>query len=313
MDYCSKIYIPGHSGLVGTALCGKLQAEGYKHLLLTRSSEVDLREQKAVNDLFKTEKPEYVILLAAKVGGILANDTYPAEFIYDNLMIETNVINAAHAAGVKKLLFMGSSCIYPKMAPQPMKEEYLLSGPLEPTNDAYAVAKIAGIKLCQAYRKQYSDNFIAVMPTNLYGPHDNFDLENSHVLPSLIRKFHEAKTSEADSVTLWGTGSPKREFLYTQDLADALIFLMQNYDGAQIVNIGAGEDICIKDLAELIKDIVGFKGRIEWDTAKPDGTPRKLLDVSKINDLGWEAEVSLEEGVRETYQWFVKHIEEART
>ena len=312
MEQNAKIYIAGHSGLVGTALCERLTSEGYSNFLLKRSSEVDLRQQSAVNELFQTEKPEYVILLAAKVGGILANDTYSAEFIYDNLMIESNVINAAHTIGVEKLLFMGSSCIYPKLVPQPMKEEYLLSGPLEPTNDAYAVAKIAGIKLCQAYRKQYGDNFIAVMPTNLYGPHDNFDLENSHVLPALIRKFHEAKINNQENVTLWGTGSPKREFLYTEDLADALIFLMQNYDDAEIVNIGVGQDISIKELAGLIKEITGYKGTIEWDTSKPDGTPRKLLDVSQINSLGWQAKTSLKQGITETYQWFVSNYDVIR-
>jgi len=312
MKQKAKIYIAGHSGLVGTALCAEIRSQGYENLVFKHYTELDLREQSAVNELFQTEKPEYVILLAAKVGGILANDTYSAEFIYDNLMIESNVINAAHNTGVKKLLFMGSSCIYPKLVPQPMKEEYLLTGPLEPTNDAYAVAKIAGIKLCQAYRKQYGDNFIAVMPTNLYGPHDNFDLENSHVLPALIRKFHEAKINNQENVTLWGTGSPKREFLYTEDLADALIFLMQNYDDAEIVNIGVGQDISIKELAGLIKEITGYEGTIEWDTSKPDGTPRKLLDVSKINSLGWKAKTSLKQGITETYQWFVSNYDVIR-
>lgn len=312
MDRSSKIYIAGHRGLVGSALCEKLRSEGYDNLVYKTSKELDLRSQNDVSDYFAEQKPQYVFLVAGKVGGILANDTYSGEFIYDNMMIEANVIHAAHEAGVEKLLFTGSSCIYPKLASQPIKEEYLLSGPLEPTNDAYAIAKIAGIKLCQAYRKQYNDNFISVMPTNLYGPRDNFDLQNSHVLPALLRKFHEAKNNNEKSVVMWGTGSPMREFLYIEDLAEALIFVMNDYEDSEIINIGTGVDISIKELGEIIKDVVGFKGIVEYDTSKPDGTPRKLLDVSKLLKLGWKAKYSLTEGMGKTYQWFVENYEKIR-
>jgi GDP-L-fucose synthase len=299
-----KIYVAGHRGLVGSAIMRKLKKEGYNNLVYRTSSELDLRRQEKVEEFFKEEKPEYVILAAAKVGGIQANDTYSAEFLYDNLMIESNVIDAAYKNDVKKLLFLGSSCIYPKFADQPMKEDYLLSGKLESTNEGYAVAKITGIKLCEHYNKQYNTNFISAMPTNLYGPNDNFDLDTSHVLPALIRKFHEAKVNDEDEVVIWGTGKPKREFLHVDDLADSLLFLMNNYSGDQFVNVGVGKDISILELAELIKDVVGFEGEIVNDLSKPDGTPRKLLDVTRLNNLGWEAQISLEEGIKDTYQWF---------
>jgi len=304
MEKDAKIYVAGHRGLVGSAIMRKLKNEGYDNLVYRTSSELDLRRQEKVEEFFRVEKPEYVILAAAKVGGIQANDNYSAEFLYDNLMIESNVIDAAYQHDVKKLLFLGSSCIYPKFADQPMKEDYLLSGKLESTNEAYAVAKITGIKLCEHYNKQYDTNFISAMPTNLYGPNDNFDLETSHVLPALIRKFHEAKVNDEDGVIIWGTGKPRREFLHVEDLADALLFLMNNYDGDQFVNIGVGKDISILELAELIKKVVGFEGEIVNDLSKPDGTPRKLLDVSRLNNLGWEAQISLEEGIKDTYQWF---------
>ena len=305
----SKIYVAGHRGLVGGAIVRRLAAEGFDNIVTRTSAELDLREQQAVRDFFEAEKPEYVFLAAAKVGGILANDRYPAEFIYDNLMIEANIIDAAWRNGVKKLLFLGSTCIYPKLAPQPMKEEYLLTGPLEPTNEWYAVAKIAGIKLCQAYRRQYGADFISAMPTNLYGPGDNFDLEKSHVLPAMIRKFHEAKVRGEASVTLWGTGKPLREFLHVDDMADACLFLMRDYSGEEIVNIGVGEDLSIAELAGLVRKVVGFEGEIVWDTGKPDGTPRKLVDTSKINALGWHPSISLEDGIRQTYEWFLEHVE----
>jgi len=300
----AKIYVAGHRGLVGSAIMKKLKKEGFTNLVYRTSSELDLRRQEKVEEFFEKEKPEYVILAAAKVGGIQANDTYSAEFLYDNLMIESNVIDAAYQNDVNKLLFLGSSCIYPKFADQPMKEDYLLSGKLESTNEGYAVAKITGIKLCEHYNKQYDTNFISAMPTNLYGPNDNFDLETSHVLPALIRKFYEAKVNDEDEVVIWGTGKPKREFLHVDDLADSLLFLMNNYSGDQFVNVGVGKDISILELAELIKDIVGFEGEIVNDLSKPDGTPRKLLDVTRLNDLGWEAQISLEEGIKDTYQWF---------
>jgi GDP-L-fucose synthase len=300
----AKTYIAGHRGLVGSAIMRKLKKEGYNNLFYRTSSELDLRRQEKVEEFFKEEKPEYVILAAAKVGGIQANDKYSAEFLYDNLMIESNVIEAAYQNNVKKLLFLGSSCIYPKFADQPMKEDYLLTGKLESTNEGYAIAKITGIKLCEHYNRQYGTNFISAMPTNLYGPNDNFDLETSHVLPALIRKFHEAKVNDEDEVVIWGTGKPKREFLHVDDLADALLFLMNNYNGDQFVNVGVGKDISILELAQLIKDVVGFEGEIVNDLSKPDGTPRKLLDVSKLNYLGWEAQITLEEGIRDTYQWF---------
>lgn len=305
MKTTSKIYIAGHRGLVGSAIARRLASNGFNTLVLKRSAELDLRNQAAVAAFFEKEQPEYVFLAAAKVGGILANNDYPADFIYDNLMIQSNIIHHSYRNGVKKLLFLGSSCIYPKFAPQPMKEEHLLDGKLEPTNEPYAIAKIAGIKTCQSYNRQYGTQFISVMPTNLYGPNDNFDLQSSHVLPALIRKFHEAKLAGKPSVEIWGTGSPKREFLHADDLADACVYLMQHYADNEIVNIGVGEDIAIKDLALLIKDIVGFRGELTFDTSKPDGTPRKLLDVSKLNGLGWKAGISLRDGITQTYQWYL--------
>lgn len=301
MDQQSKIYIAGHRGMVGSAIHRKLEREGFRNLIVRSSSELDLRNQQLVNEFFASEKPDYVFLAAAKVGGIMANNTQRADFIYENLMIECNVIHAAHVHRVKKLLFLGSSCIYPKLAPQPLKEGYLLTGELEPTNEPYAIAKIAGIKMADAYRAQYGDNFISVMPTNLYGPNDNYDLNNSHVLPALIRKFHEAKERGDQSVQLWGSGKPLREFLHADDLADACFFLMQQYNEAGFVNIGTGEDLSIADLAQLIKQIVGYEGRIEYDASKPDGTPRKLMDVSKLHSLGWKAKIGLEEGIRRVY------------
>ena len=358
MNKSSKIYIAGHRGLVGSAIYGRLKSGGFTNLITRISKELDLTRQADVEAFFKSEKPEYVFLAAAKVGGILANNTYPAEFIYKNLMIQSNIIHSSYLTGAKKLLFLGSSCIYPKFAPQPMKEEYLLTGELEPTNEPYAVAKIAGIKMCQSYNRQYETNYISVMPTNLYGPGDNFDLETSHVLPALIRKFHDGKVRAANlnedrgwrseatasnnklnevrrlrsdakspdlhpasnlrpptsdlgpqaddnSVVIWGTGTPKREFLYVDDLADACVYLMDHYDGSEIVNIGVGEDISIGDLASLVREIVGFQGEIVYDTSKPDGTPRKLLDVSKLNSLGWKARTSLRDGIKETYEWYL--------
>ena len=305
MEKESKIYVAGHRGLVGSAIIRKLREEGYSNLVTRTSRELDLREQAAVREFFERERPEYVFLAAAKVGGILANDTWPADFLYQNLMIEANVIESARLSGVKKLLFLGSTCIYPRMAPQPLKEEYLLTGPLETTNEWYAVAKIAGIKLCQACQRQYGSKFISAMPTNLYGPEDNFDLESSHVMPALIRKFHEAKINRAPSVTVWGTGKPLREFLHVDDCAAACLFLMQHYDGEEIVNIGVGEDLSIAELAELVSKVVGFTGKIVYDSGKPDGTPRKLVDVSRINGLGWRAGIPLEAGIRTTYEWFL--------
>lgn len=297
-----KIYVAGHRGMVGSAICRKLEAEGFTNILKRTSSELDLRNQEAVEQFFAQESPDYVILAAAKVGGILANNTYRAEFIYDNLIMETNVIHAAHNQKVKKLMFLGSSCIYPKHAPQPLKEEYLLTGELEPTNEPYAIAKIAGIKLCEAYRDQYDDNFISVMPTNLYGPNDNYDLENSHVLPALLRKFHTAKIEGKDHVEVWGSGSPKREFLHVDDLADACYYLMQNYEGRDWLNIGTGVDVSIKELAEMIKEVTGYEGKLKWDTTKPDGTPRKLMDVSRLNDIGWKHKIDLRQGLEMVYE-----------
>lgn len=302
MEKKDKIYVAGHRGMVGSAIVRRLKADGYDNILTRTSKELDLRDQHAVAEFFASEKPDLVFMAAAKVGGILANNTYRGEFLYDNLMIQNNVVDASHRNGVKKLLFLGSSCIYPKMAPQPLKEEYLLTGPLEYTNEPYAIAKIAGIKLCDAYRSQYGCHYISVMPTNLYGPNDNYDLNSSHVLPALIRKFHEAKINGAPSVTLWGTGTPRREFLHADDLADACFFLMQNYDEAGLVNIGTGEDIPIGELALLIKGIVGFTGEVIHDLSKPDGTPRKLMDVSKLHGLGWKHRIGLEEGVRMVYK-----------
>lgn len=304
----SRIYVAGHQGLVGSALARRLRGDGYSNLILRTRAELDLTDCHAVRAFFKRERPEYVFLAAARVGGILANSTYPADFIRENLAIQLNVIDAAHQAGVEKLLFLGSSCIYPRNAPQPLREEYLLTGPLETTNDAYAIAKIAGIKMCQAYAKQHGSPFISVMPTNLYGEGDTFDLNNSHVLPALLRKFHEAKLSDAPSVTVWGTGTPRREFMHVDDLADACLFLMRRYDSADLVNIGVGEDITIADLARLIADVVGFRGELEFDTTKPDGTPRKLLDVSRINSLGWTARTPLRDGIRRVYGWYAQQL-----
>ena len=308
MEKNAKIYVAGHRGMVGSAILRKLQAEGYPNLLVRSSQELDLRNQQAVADFFASEKPDYVFLAAAKVGGIVANNTYRADFLYENLAIQNNVIHQAYLHGVKKLLFLGSSCIYPKLAPQPLKEEYLLTGLLEPTNEPYAIAKIAGIKLCDAYRDQYGCNFISVMPTNLYGYNDNYHPENSHVLPALIRKFHEAKTSGATIVTVWGTGSPLREFLFADDLADACYFLMQEYNEAGLVNIGTGHDLSIKELALLIKEVVGFTGDLVFDTSKPDGTPRKLMDVTKLHSLGWQHRIELKEGLALAYQDFLKKL-----
>lgn len=306
MNKQTKIYIAGHRGLVGSAIKRELEIQGYENIVTRTSKELDLRDRKLVEHFFQKEKPEYIFLAAAKVGGIQANNMYPAEFLYDNMMMQTNVIDLSHQYGVKKLLFLGSSCIYPKFAPQPMKEEYLLTGELEPTNEAYAIAKIAGIKMCQSYNKQFGTNFISVMPTNLYGKNDNFDLENSHVLPALIRKVHEAKLANQPTVEIWGTGSPKREFLHADDLASACLFLMEQYNENEIVNIGTGMDVSIKDLAIIIKETVGFEGDLVFNTDKPDGTPRKLLDVSKINDLGWQATIDLKTGIEQTYNWFMQ-------
>lgn len=302
MKITDKIYIAGHRGMVGSAIHRRLEALGYANIIFRTSAELDLRNQAAVQDFFAIEKPDYIFLAAAKVGGIVANNTYRADFLYENLMIQNNVIHASFTSGVQKLMFLGSSCIYPKMAPQPLKEEYLLTGLLEPTNEPYAIAKIAGIKMCDAYRSQYGCNFVSVMPTNLYGFNDNYDLQNSHVLPAMLRKFHEAKINKQPAVTLWGTGTPLREFLHADDMADACIYLMKTYNEAGLVNIGVGTDISIKDLGLLIKDIVGYEGDIEWDSTKPDGTPRKLMDVSKLKAMGWQARISLEEGIKSVYQ-----------
>jgi GDP-L-fucose synthase len=301
----SKIYVAGHRGLVGSAIVRRLEQEGCGNLLMRTREELDLKDSRAVDEFFAEQRPEYVFLAAARVGGILANDTHPVEFLRDNLYIELNVIEAAHRHGAEKLLFLGSSCIYPKFAPQPMKEEHLLTGELEPTSEAYAIAKIAGIKLCQAYNREFATDFVSVMPTNLYGPGDNFDLETSHVLPAMIRKFHEAKEGGEPRVTVWGTGTPRREFLYVDDLADACVYLMNNYSGSEIVNIGVGKDISIAELASLVREVVGYEGEISYDTSKPDGVPRKLLDVSRLAELGWKAKVPLREGVERTYRWFV--------
>lgn len=301
MNKESKIYVAGHRGMVGSAILRRLNAEGYRNTMVRTSGEVDLRRQTEVEAFFEAEKPEYVFLAAAKVGGIHANDTYRAEFLYDNLAIEMNVIDAAYRHGVKKLLFLGSSCIYPKHAPQPMSEEHLLTGPLEPTNEPYAIAKIAGIKLCESYRDQYGCNFISAMPTNLYGPNDNYDLNNSHVVPALIRKFHEAKLNGDNEVVMWGTGKPRREFLHVDDLADACVFLMNEYDGRTFLNIGTGSDLSISELAAMIADVVGYEGEVRRDTSKPDGTPRKLMDVSKLHGLGWKHSKELRQGLEEVY------------
>lgn len=308
----AKVYLAGHRGLVGGAIHRALNHAGYDNLLLRTSKEVDLRNQAAVQALYEEEEPDYVIVAAAKVGGILANDSYPADFIYENLMMEANLIHGAYLAGVKKLLFLGSSCIYPKMAPQPLKEEYLLTGPLEPTNEWYAVAKIAGIKLCQAYRRQYGCNYISAMPTNLYGPGDNFNLENSHVMPALIRKFHEAKQTNQGNVEVWGTGTPRREFLYVDDLAGAVMHLMSNYSDEETVNVGTGEDLTIGELANKVKTVVGFEGELIFDSSKPDGTPRKLLDVQRLKATGWNPGMELDEGIRNSYQWFMDNYDSFR-
>jgi GDP-L-fucose synthase len=318
----SKIFVSGHRGLVGSAMVRKLEALGCKNLVVRTHKELDLTDQAAVHYFVESERPEIVVIAAAKVGGILANSTYPGEFIYENLMIQTNLIHSSHASGVKRLLFLGSSCIYPKLAPQPLQEKYLLTGPLEPTNDAYAVAKIAGIKMCEAYNQEFGTSYLSVMPTNLYGPGDNFDLANSHVLPALIRKFHEAKSKGTPEVVVWGTGSPRREFLHVNDMADACVYLLglpkdKYHEMVKslkpcLINIGTGKDITIRELAELVKEIVGFSGRIVFDTAKPDGTPQKLLDISRISRLGWQPKISLPKGIAETYDWF-KQNKELRT
>ena len=307
MNLDVKIYVAGHRGLVGSAIVRNLEEKGYTNIIYRTHKELDLTNQEAVRVFFEQEKPEYVFLAAAKVGGIHANNTYPADFIYDNLMIQNNVIKAAHDFKVKKLLFLGSTCIYPKMAPQPIKEEYLLTGALEETNEAYAVAKIAGLEMCKFFKRQYGDNFISCMPTNLYGPNDNFDLKNSHVLPALIRKFHEAKVNNSEVVEVWGTGTPLREFLYVDDMADACVFLMENYDGEQHVNIGTGEEVSIRELAETVKDVVGFEGELVFNTDMPDGTPRKLTTVDKLHGLGWKHKVSLNEGIKLAYDWFLEN------
>lgn len=313
MNKTDKVYIAGHRGMVGSAIAKRLNELGYNNIVSRTSKELDLTDQAAVNAFFESEKPDYVFLSAAKVGGIFANDAYPAEFIRDNLLIQTNVIDAAYKNGVTKLLFLGSSCIYPKMANQPITEDQLLTGPLEPTNEWYAIAKIAGIKMCQAYRKQYGFNAISLMPTNLYGVGDNFHLENSHVIPALIRKFHDAKVNKADAVEVWGTGKARREFIDVKDLAEAAVYLMLNYDDAEIVNVGTGVDVSIAELASLVKKVTGFDGVINYDTSKPDGTPRKLLDVSKLHSLGWKEEISLEEGLTNAYRWFLENQDNYRS
>lgn len=300
----AKIFVAGHRGLVGSSIVRQLEQKGYANILVRTHKEIDLLDSDATRSFFHAERPEYVFLAAARVGGIMANNTFPADFIRDNLIVQTNVIHEAYKNDVKKLLFLGSSCIYPKLAPQPIKEEYLMSGPLEETNSAYAIAKIAGIEMCQAYHRQYGSNFISVMPTNLYGPNDNFSPGRSHVLPALLRRFHEAKLLHADEVTVWGTGKPKREFLHVDDLGNACVFLMETYDDPSIINIGTGEDVTIKELSELIASTVEYKGKITWDTTKPDGTPRKLLDVSKIHKLGWHHKTALPEGLADTYKWY---------
>ena len=310
MEKQAKIYVAGHRGMVGSAIYRKLKEQGFENIVVRTSKELDLRDQQAVKEFFETEKPEYVFLAAAKVGGIMANNVYRADFIYENLAIQNNVIHYAHENDAKKLMFLGSSCIYPKMAPQPLKEDYLLTGTLEPTNEPYAIAKIAGIKMVESYRLQYDDNYISVMPTNLYGINDNYHLENSHVLPALIRKFHEAKINNSPTVNIWGSGNPLREFMYADDLADACVFLMENYNDLQFVNIGVGEDISIRDLAELIKEVIGYQGELEFDSSKPDGTPRKLMDVSKLHSLGWKAKTSLKDGIKLAYEDFLSKNQE---
>ncbi|MEQ8597636.1 GDP-L-fucose synthase [Algiphilus sp.] len=313
MQKGSKIFVAGHRGLVGSAICRALDAGGYAQVVTQSRNQLDLTDPTAVERFFESARPEYVFLAAAKVGGIHANSSAPADFLRDNLQIQLNVIDAAYRAGVKKLEFLGSSCIYPKHAPQPLKEEHLLTGALEPTNEWYAIAKIAGIKQCQAYRRQYGFNAISLMPTNLYGPGDNFDLQNSHVLPALIRKFHEAREAGGATVTVWGSGAPRREFLHVDDLADACLYLMQHYEGEEIVNIGWGEDLSIAELAAMVKDVVGFEGEIIYDAGKPDGTPRKLMDTSRLTALGWKPRIGLREGLEQTYQWFLEHRDVLRT
>jgi GDP-L-fucose synthase len=308
MEKSSRIFVAGHRGLVGSAIVRQLQADGYEQILTRTRQELNLTDRDSVRGFFATEKPDYVFLAAAKVGGIHANNTYPAEFIYENLTIQNHVIHESYEAGVQKLLFLGSSCIYPKLAPQPMTEDVLLTGPLEETNEAYAVAKIAGLKMCQAYQRQYGFRTVSLMPTNLYGPNDSFDLANSHVLPALLRKFHEAKITGSDEVVIWGTGTPRREFLYSDDLAEAAIFLMNNHEDPALVNVGVGEDVSIRELAGLVKETVGFEGELTFDTSKPDGTPRKLMDVTKIHGLGWRAKTTLEEGIPKAYRWYVDHV-----
>jgi GDP-L-fucose synthase len=312
MDRADRIFVAGHQGLVGSAILRRLQSEGYENLLVRTRGELDLEDQQGVNELFASEQPDYVVLAAARVGGIYANSTYPAEFIRSNLVIQMNVIEAAYKTGVRKLLFLGSSCIYPKLAEQPIREEALLQGPLEPTNEAYAVAKIAGIKMCQSYNRQYGTNFVSVMPTNLYGPNDNFDLMGSHVLPALIRKFHEAKMSGQDEVVVWGSGQVYREFLHVDDMADACVFVLKHYDGSEILNIGCGQDVTIAEVAQLVKETVGFEGEITFDRSKPDGSPRKLLDVSRLFALGWRPNIGLRDGLADTYAWYLRHLDVGR-
>lgn len=312
MNGDSRIFVAGHRGLVGSALCRRLDQLGFRNVLTATRDQLDLRDQAAVNYWFRANRPELVFLVAGTVGGILANSTRPAEFIYDNMMIHATVVHSSHLFAVKKLLYLGSSCIYPRQATQPMREEELLSGPLEPTNEAYAVAKIAGIKLCQSYRKQYGSNFISAMPTNLYGPNDNFDLNSSHVLPALIRKFHDAREAGHSEVTVWGTGAPRREFLHVDDLADACVFLMRRYEDSMHINVGTGEDVSIKELVDMVRRVVHPHAKIQWDTAKPDGAPRKLLDVSRLHALGWRHRVSLGEGIEQTYNWFFTNHSAAR-
>jgi GDP-L-fucose synthase len=313
MEITSKVFVAGHRGMVGSAIVRKLKQEGYTNLVIQASSELDLRNQQQVNNFFEEQKPEFVFLAAARVGGILANNTFRAEFLYDNLMIESNIIHASYLNNVKKLLFLGSSCIYPRLAPQPMKEEYLLTGILEPTNEPYAIAKITGIKLCEAYRDQYGCNFISAMPTNLYGPGDNYHLQNSHVIPAMIRKFHEGKLNKTESVEIWGSGSPLREFMFVDDLADACYFLMQHHDDKLFVNVGTAEEVSIKDLAALIKEVTGFNGGIRFDSSKPDGSPRKLMDSTRLHSLGWKHRTSLKEGLKIAYQYFLKESKENRS
>ena len=312
LSNAARIYVAGHRGLVGSAVVRALNAQGYRNVIVRTHQELDLTEQRDVREFFEAEKPDAVVMAAARVGGIFANNSKPAVFIRDNLLIQDNVIDAAHRSGVAKFVFLGSSCIYPKMAPQPIKEDYLLTGPLEPTNEWYAVAKIAGLKMCQAYRREFGFKAISLMPTNLYGPGDNFDRENSHVLPALIRRFHEAKLRNDATVTVWGTGTPRREFLHVDDMADAVIYLLKHYDEEPIVNVGWGKDVTIHELAELVMSIVGYQGRLQFDSSKPDGTPRKLLDTERLTKLGWRPKISLKDGIAQTYRWFTEHAADAR-